>query len=341
MWPHFPIASPPLPALAALALKCAAGRRRACGTGELACRRVLGGGAGLAVAPPAGFLPPVVSPGPPHPQPPPPSTPLLLCRHPPHPTHTQTPTHPPRRYGKQFDRSSVCYNTVQSLLIRVVDSCPCYYPGGEALNAQHCCHTAAGRAEGRDARPAPAAPCSSLCLSTHPSQPSYRPLFRQLLLQQALVLRWVLLEGGGGGRGCSRAGGLARHSTRAIVFSAGSPNSCASLLHRSFRRRRPHGHEVCWEANSDCRSKAHRQHVSAPACAGSCTAGVRRDGSESAQGAAFACVAQPSIHPPLRPPRCSVWAFEKLADKKWGVIGIQVRCWVVCRGGRHGGGSGA
>ncbi|PSC75221.1 hypothetical protein C2E20_1964 [Micractinium conductrix] len=42
-------------------------------------------------------------------------------------------------YGKQFDRSSVCYNTVQSLLIRVVDSCPCYYPGNYYSNKRWCC----------------------------------------------------------------------------------------------------------------------------------------------------------------------------------------------------------
>jgi hypothetical protein len=34
----------------------------------------------------------------------------------------------PSRYGKTFDRKEVCYNPDQTLLVRVVDSCPCSYP---------------------------------------------------------------------------------------------------------------------------------------------------------------------------------------------------------------------
>lgn len=33
------------------------------------------------------------------------------------------PTHAACRYGTKFDRTSVCYNTSTSLLVRVVDSC--------------------------------------------------------------------------------------------------------------------------------------------------------------------------------------------------------------------------
>ena len=42
-------------------------------------------------------------------------------------------------YGNYFDNVDQCHNTTQSLVARVVDACPCDYPGNRYSNKRWCC----------------------------------------------------------------------------------------------------------------------------------------------------------------------------------------------------------
>lgn len=42
-------------------------------------------------------------------------------------------------YGGVFDNANQCHNTTQSLVARVVDACPCDYPGNAYSNKRWCC----------------------------------------------------------------------------------------------------------------------------------------------------------------------------------------------------------
>ena len=41
-------------------------------------------------------------------------------------------------YGNSIDRSSACYNSAQSLVLRVTDNCPCHYPNNAYSNSRWC-----------------------------------------------------------------------------------------------------------------------------------------------------------------------------------------------------------
>lgn len=45
-------------------------------------------------------------------------------------------------YGGVFDNANQCHNTTQSLVARVVDACPCDYPGNAYSNKRWCCQDA-------------------------------------------------------------------------------------------------------------------------------------------------------------------------------------------------------
>ena len=45
----------------------------------------------------------------------------------------------PCSYGQQFDRTAVCRDPSTTLLLRVVDSCPCNYPSNAYSNKRWCC----------------------------------------------------------------------------------------------------------------------------------------------------------------------------------------------------------
>ncbi|EFN56233.1 hypothetical protein CHLNCDRAFT_51898 [Chlorella variabilis] len=42
-------------------------------------------------------------------------------------------------YGAVLDRSTVCYNANASVVIQIVDACPCSYPGNYYSNKRWCC----------------------------------------------------------------------------------------------------------------------------------------------------------------------------------------------------------
>lgn len=51
----------------------------------------------------------------------------LACA--PHPSEPQCdPTWVSDAYGGKFDRTGVCNNPDESVVVQVTDSCPCYYP---------------------------------------------------------------------------------------------------------------------------------------------------------------------------------------------------------------------
>ena len=41
-------------------------------------------------------------------------------------------------YGNSIDRTSACYNSAQSLVLRVTDNCPCHYPNNAYSNSRWC-----------------------------------------------------------------------------------------------------------------------------------------------------------------------------------------------------------
>ncbi|KAI7842555.1 hypothetical protein COHA_003792 [Chlorella ohadii] len=42
-------------------------------------------------------------------------------------------------YGAELDRKSVCYDPSASVVIQIVDACPCSYPGNYYSNKRWCC----------------------------------------------------------------------------------------------------------------------------------------------------------------------------------------------------------
>lgn len=93
------------------------------------------------------------------------------------------PAPPPRSYGKAFDRTAVCHDPEKSLLVRVVDSCPCHYPSNYYSNKRWCCgggwswgaRGGWGRAAARALACVPPCPCPRILLITahhpHPTTP--------------------------------------------------------------------------------------------------------------------------------------------------------------------------
>lgn len=42
-------------------------------------------------------------------------------------------------YGNSLDRTNVCYDPSASVVVRVVDTCPCNYPNNFYSNKRWCC----------------------------------------------------------------------------------------------------------------------------------------------------------------------------------------------------------
>ncbi|MEW5307321.1 MAG: hypothetical protein WDW36_009727 [Sanguina aurantia] len=42
-------------------------------------------------------------------------------------------------YGQSFDRSNMCHDTTESVVVQVIDSCPCNYPTNGYSNKRWCC----------------------------------------------------------------------------------------------------------------------------------------------------------------------------------------------------------
>lgn len=43
------------------------------------------------------------------------------------------------KFGNHIDRSHACYDPEKSIIVSIVDTCPCYYPGNHYSNSRWCC----------------------------------------------------------------------------------------------------------------------------------------------------------------------------------------------------------